>query len=93
MPHKVLEFVLCGIVTVENMHQSNRTEFIPSENVNGDEYKIEYQRKGGCFVTTKTALFFVFLAISSIVLAVVLMYFYAPKGKTQNQVSKFKFQL
>lgn len=76
------------MVVEENIHHSNRTEFIPSENVNGsDEYKIEYQRKGGCFVTTKTAWFFVFLAISSIVLAVVLMYFYAPKAKNQNQVS------
>lgn len=64
----------------------NRTDFIPTENLNGGEYKLGYERRGGCFVTTKTALFFVFMSISSIVIAVVLVYFFKP-NPSQNQVS------
>lgn len=63
-------------------------EFIPSESVNGDEYNMEYHRDGGCFVTTKKALFFVFLAIGAILLAVLLMYFYGPNN--QKQVSTYR---
>lgn len=68
-------------------NDKSRSEFVPCERANGDEYKLEYGRGGGCFVTTKKALFFVFLAVAAIVLAVVLMYFYGP-NKNQTQVSK-----
>lgn len=63
-----------------------QSESVPSEHVIDDEYKLEGDRKGGCFVTTKKALFFVFAAIGAIVLAVALMYFYGPH-KNQTQVS------
>lgn len=65
----------------------NRTEFVPSERLNGGEYALEYTREGGWFVTTKKALFLAFLAVSAIVVAVALMYFYGPSGG-DHQVSQ-----
>lgn len=48
--------------------------------------EIEYKREGGCFVTTKKALFCFVLALGSFIGVIVLMYFYGP-NRTGDQVS------
>lgn len=57
---------------------SSRSEFMSSDVVDGD---IEYRRDGGCFVTTRRAIFFLFLAIASIIAVAIGMYCYGPNRK------------
>lgn len=74
------------VTGMNNIHDVSN--FIAEEDENaGDTKKLSFHREGGCFVTTKKALFFVFLAIAAIVIAVVLMYFCGPNKNQNEQVS------
>ncbi|XP_050293246.1 aminopeptidase N-like isoform X2 [Anthonomus grandis grandis] len=59
---------------------SSRTEFITDDTINDG---LRYSRNGGCFVTTKKAIAFVVLALLSLFIVIVLMYYYGPNTKLQ----------
>ncbi|XP_025830380.1 aminopeptidase N-like [Agrilus planipennis] len=64
---------------------TSRSEFLPAEGENN-----EYERQGGCFVTTKRALLLVFLAIACFIVLALLMYYYGPNSKENEAVSSEK---
>lgn len=59
---------------------SSRAEFITDDTINDG---LRYSRNGGCFVTTKKAIAFVVLALASLCIVIVLMYYYGPTTKLQ----------
>lgn len=59
----------------------SRSEFMTADAIDGD---IEYRRDGGCFVTTRKAIFFLFLAIASIIAVAIGMYYYGPNRKHEQ---------
>ncbi|XP_066246171.1 aminopeptidase N-like [Euwallacea similis] len=59
---------------------SSRTEFISDETLNDG---LRYSRNGGCFVTTKKAIAFVVIALASLCVVIVLMYYYGPNTRLQ----------
>lgn len=63
-------------------YHSSRAEFL------SDEAILKYNRNGGCFVTTKKAIAFVVFALTSLLIVVLLMYFYGPTRESER-VSKF----
>lgn len=65
---------------------STRSEFLAEESIDD----IRYHRNGGCFVTTKRAITFVLFAVLSLLLVVILMYYYGPNRQLE-QVRNFYF--
>lgn len=61
-------------------YHSNRAEFL------SDEAILKYSRNGGCFVTTKKAIAFVVFALVSLLIVILVMYYYGP-NKTTEKVS------
>nr|XP_023013628.1 aminopeptidase N-like [Leptinotarsa decemlineata]XP_023013629.1 aminopeptidase N-like [Leptinotarsa decemlineata] len=59
-------------------YHSNRLEFLSDETI------LQYNRNGGCFVTTKKAIAFVVFALASLITVVLLMYYYGPKTESQT---------
>lgn len=59
-------------------YHSSRAEFL------SDEAILKYNRNGGCFVTTKKAIAFVVFALGSLLLVVLLMYFYGPTRESER---------
>ncbi|CAG9772406.1 unnamed protein product [Ceutorhynchus assimilis] len=59
---------------------SSRAEFISDDTINDG---LRYTRNGGCFVTTKKAITFVVVALASLCVVIVLMYYYGPSTKLQ----------
>jgi hypothetical protein len=59
---------------------STRSEFLAEESIDD----IRYHRNGGCFVTTKRAIAFVLIAVFSLLLVIVLMYYYGPSHKLEE---------
>lgn len=66
---------------------STRSEFLAEESIDD----IRYHRNGGCFVTTKRAIAFVLIAVFSLLLVIVLMYYYGPSHKLE-EVNLHTFQ-
>lgn len=64
---------------------TTRSEFLAQDSIDD----IRYNRNGGCFVTTKRAIGFVFFAVVSLILVIVLMYYYGPNR--QLEVVSFFF--
>ncbi|KAL1513226.1 hypothetical protein ABEB36_002662 [Hypothenemus hampei] len=59
---------------------SSRTEFLTDDQTNDG---LRFSRNGGCFVTTKKAISFVVIALASLCIVIILMYYYGPKTKLQ----------
>ncbi|XP_057665705.1 aminopeptidase N-like [Diorhabda carinulata] len=62
-------------------YHSNRAEFL------SDEAILKYSRNGGCFVTTKKAIGFVVFALISLLIVILIMYYYGPT-KTNETIIK-----
>ncbi|XP_060525881.1 aminopeptidase N-like [Cylas formicarius] len=61
-----------------NKNYPSRADFLSEDAINDG---LKYSRNGGCFVTTKKAIAFVVLALLSLAVVIVLMYYYGPNTK------------